>query len=461
MQRAASPRNRILSPHLTLWVDVAALRAQDGIPAGLRDEPPVTRVGSTAMVRTAQVRAVARAGRAHGFAARLLVVAAAFAGLTACQSSGVGSIDTAKELNVAAAATPTPNPNGEVQGTGAVRVAMLLPRSAAGNGQAVAAELRNGALLAMQDFGSDTIQIVIKDEAGQAASAQAAANEAVLEGSSAILGPVFSATVSAASAITLPAGRTMIAFSTDATIARRGVYLLSFTPQDDTRRSINFAVAGGRKSILAFLPNNSEGTLREAVFRQTAGAAGANAHVIKYERSGEAIDQAVDQAAALLATVDSFYIPEGGEIPNAIMQSFRKKGVNTLGKLLIGSGAWETVNIADPMLEGAIYPGRDTANFAAFSARYETAYGAKPGVWAGLGYDAVTLSMKLVQQNGAQNAFTAAAIENPRGFSGINGIFRLRSDGTAERGLAIYRVLSGRAEMLSPAPTSFSRASGS
>ncbi len=352
---------------------------------------------------------------------------------------------------------PTPNPNGEVFGTGPVRVSLLLPKTAPGNGAAVAQELRNGALLALQDFGQDTIQIVIKDTSGQAAGAQAAANEAVLEGSSAILGPVFSASVSAASAITLPAGRTMIAFSTDTTVARRGVYLLSFTPQDDTRRVINFALSQGKRSFLAFLPTSSEGTIREGVLRQSLGASGANLQVVKYERSNESIEQAVAKAAAQLDSVDTIYIPEGGQIPNAIMQNFRRAGANTVGKVVLGSGLWETVKLDDPMLENAIYPGRDISSFESFSQRYQTAYNVKPNVWAGLGYDAVTLIIELVRQTGNFTGFNQAMLENPRGFTGINGIFRLRGDGTAERGLAIYRVLEGRPDVLSPAPKTFSR----
>ena len=390
-------------------------------------------------------------------AAFALLAGAVFLSACTASNSNLG-VDRRAVLGAQPTQTaPTPNPNGEVFGTGPVRVSLLLPKTAPGNGAAVAQELRNGALLALQDFGQDTIQIVIKDTSGQAAGAQAAANEAVLEGSSAILGPVFSASVSAASAITLPAGRTMIAFSTDTTVARRGVYLLSFTPQDDTRRIINFALSQGKRSFLAFLPSSSEGTIREGVLRQSLGSSGANLQVIKYERSNESIEQAVAKAAAQLDSVDTIYIPEGGQIPNAIMQNFRRAGANTVGKVVLGSGLWETVKLDDPMLENAIYPGRDISSFDSFSQRYQTAYNVKPNVWAGLGYDAVTLIIELVRQTGNFAGFNQAMLENPRGFTGINGIFRLSGDGTSERGLAIYRVLEGRPDLLSPAPKTFSR----
>jgi hypothetical protein len=63
----------------------------------------------------------------------------------------------------------------------------------------------------------------------------------------------------------------------------------------------------------------------------------------------------------------------------------------------------------------------------------------------------------LVRTGGPQNAFRPEALESPNGFIGINGIFRLKPDGTAERGLAIFQVEGGVAKQIVPAPTSFSR----
>ncbi|MGI9402395.1 MAG: ABC transporter substrate-binding protein, partial [Rhizobiaceae bacterium] len=156
-----------------------------------------------------------------------LLIASMFA-LSACQSTDLGTGSVQPDFSDTPT-TPSPNANGEVHGQGPVRVAMLLPSTAPGNAAAVASEVRNGALLALQDFGQDAIQIVIKDSSGQAASSQSAATEAVREGAAVILGPVFAANVSAASAITQPTRRTMIAFSTDTSVAKRGVYLLSYT----------------------------------------------------------------------------------------------------------------------------------------------------------------------------------------------------------------------------------------
>jgi branched-chain amino acid transport system substrate-binding protein len=392
----------------------------------------------------------------RGLLLTLLLVTAGF--VTACQSTNnMGLGGSRSDGFEQSSQSPTPNPNGEIIGQGPARIAMLLPQTAPGNAATAAAEVRNGARFAMQDFGNETIELIIKDTAGQTAASQSAATEAVREGSIAVLGPIFAANVSAASAITQPSGRTMVAFSADTSIAKRGVYLLSYTPQDDTRRIIRHALSGNSRSILAFLPRNAEGTLRESVLRQEAGSAGANLRVLKYERSMESIEETVVNATPILDGFDTIYIPEGNDIPNVILQTMRKQGVNVVGKQIIGSGAWESVNLAEPQLENAIYPGRDLSRIDDFNRRYEEEHGTKPTTLAALGYDSVMLVADLLSRLGPDRAFSPEGIENPRGFAGINGIFRLRSNGTAERGLAIYRVTDGEATVLEPAPQSFAR----
>jgi len=52
--------------------------------------------------------------------------------------------------------------------------------------------------------------------------------------------------------------------------------------------------------------------------------------------------------------------------------------------------------------------------------------------------------------------FTPQVLTNPSGFSGIDGLFRFRPDGTNERGLAVLRVEASGAQIISPSPRSFS-----
>ena len=193
----------------------------------------------------------------------------------------------------------------------------------------------------------------------------------------------------------------------------------------------------------------------ENSLRQVAGSSGISIiKMIKYERSGEGIEAAIREAALVHESADSIYIPEGGNVPAAILGALRRTGISVKNKQILGSGQWESVKLSDRNLAGAIYPGRDITKFENFASRYQTRYGGRPGVNAALGHDAVTLSVELIRRN-ADKAFRSDILENPNGFAGINGIFRFRKRGTAERGLAIYKITNGLGQLLVPAPTSF------
>lgn len=378
-------------------------------------------------------------------------------GLAACSSTDSNIRQGLPDNNTSQVAKVlTPNPKGEVIGSGPVRVSLLVPATIPGGAAAVAKELRNGAAMAMQDFGQNQIQLVVKDTKGQAAESQTAAADAVAEGSSLILGPLFAANVSAASGSAQPAGVPMLSFSTDTTVGRRGVYLFSYTPQSDTNRIIRYAASIGRRSVTAFLPQNAEGNLRERVLRQTAGGSGMAVNVIKYERSPAGIEGALQPGVAAAQTSDTIYVPEGGPIPALILSGLKRNGLDLTGKQVLGSGAWESVKTGDAALQGAIYPGRDVKAFNGFATRYQSRFGARPGVQAAIAYDAVTLAAELARINGAQNPYPQSKLESSRGFQGINGAFRIRSDGTTQRGLAIYKIEGGRGTLLEPAVGSFS-----
>ncbi|MEM9843639.1 MAG: penicillin-binding protein activator, partial [Pseudomonadota bacterium] len=59
-------------------------------------------------------------------------------------------------------------------------------------------------------------------------------------------------------------------------------------------------------------------------------------------------------------------------------------------------------------------------------------------------------------QSGRGDALSRGSLIQPAGFQGVNGIFRFRSDGTTDRGLAVVTARNNRLFVLSPAPTSFS-----
>ena len=66
----------------------------------------------------------------------------------------------------------------------------------------------------------------------------------------------------------------------------------------------------------------------------------------------------------------------------------------------------------------------------------------------------MTLAAALAR-NGGPDPYGERALTNVSGFSGADGVFRFRPDGTNERGLAVMEIDNGAAKVISPAPKSF------
>src|SRR5205807_3100353 len=95
-------------------------------------------------------------------------------------------------------------------------------------------------------------------------------------------GPLFAHTVSAAGATARARGVPVIAFSNDANVAARGVYLLSFLPESDVDRVVEYAIANGKRSFAALVPDNAYGSVVEAEFKQVIARKGGR--VVALER---------------------------------------------------------------------------------------------------------------------------------------------------------------------------------
>jgi ABC-type branched-subunit amino acid transport system substrate-binding protein len=348
-------------------------------------------------------------------------------------------------------------PPGATIGTGQVKAALILPLSAAGNAGVAGQAMRNAAEMAVAEFSAPNIQILVKDDGGTAEAARIAAQQSLDEGAEIILGPLFAQSVSFVGQVAQPRNIPVIAFSTDANVASRGVYLLSFLPESDVERIVQYTVSTGKKSFAALIPDNPYGTVVEAAFKQAT--ARRNAQVVALERyphdkAGMAVPvRNVGQAAV---RAEALFIPDGGDAVPDVVQTLIGAGVNTKRLQLLGTGLWDDPRIyATAALGGGWYAAPDGTGYRNFSSRYRARYKQDPVRTATLAYDAVALIAALVKTQGPQR-FSPEVLTNPSGFSGIDGLFRFRNDGTNERGLAVLRVATAGGQIISAAPKSFS-----
>ena len=373
--------------------------------------------------------------------------------LTACTSNPNGLFG--ESTPTTPSPTPTP-PAGTEVGTGQVKVALILPLTAAGNAGLAAQSLKNAAEMAIAERDGQNIRLTIKDDGGTSQSAQQAAQQAIDEGAEIILGPLFGHSVGGVATIARSKNIPVIAFSTDVGVASNGVYLLSFLPESDVDRIVAFAAANGKRSFAALMPDNAYGAVVEAAFKQTVPRHGGRIVALeRYPLDMNRLQGPVRIVAQAASRADAIFIPDGSDAVPSVAKALNDAGVDTKRVQLLGTGLWDDTRVfASPPLQGGWYAAPDSTGFRSFSARYKQRYGQDPARAATLAYDAVTLVIALVKTQGAQR-FTPEVLTSSAGFAGVDGIFRFRSDGTNERGLAVFRVTTNGGEVVSQAPRAF------
>jgi len=351
---------------------------------------------------------------------------------------------------------PTPAQSSSNIGEGKVKVGLILPLSASGNAAVAAQSMRNAAEMALAEFNSPDLQLLVKDDGGSAPGAQQAAQQALDEGAEIILGPLFALTVGPVGQLARSRGIRVIAFSTDANVAARGVYLLSFLPESDVERIVGYAASQGKRSFAALIPDNAYGTVAEAAFKQAVARRGGRVIAIeRYPFDRAQMQGPVRTVAQAAGRADAIFIPDGADTVPTVVQTLIASGIDTKRVQLLGTGLWEDAQIfSNPQLEGAWYAGPDSTGFRNFSARYRSRYGQDPVRTASLAYDAVALVAALVKTQGAQR-FSEEVLTNSSGFTGIDGLFRFRPDGTNQRGLAVMRVSPTGGQIISAPPKAF------
>ena len=334
---------------------------------------------------------------------------------------------------------------------GKLRVGLILPLSAGGNVGAAALSLKNAAELAVSEFNGSEVALLVKDDRGSPDGAAQAAQEVLAEGAQIILGPLLAPTVQAVGQVAKQAGKPVIAFSTDASVASRGVYLLSFMPETEVDRVIEFAATRGKRSVAALIPDSAYGNVVAAAFQEAASRR--NVRVALIERyAAPTVDAGAKRIAQLGAQADALLLPVNAEGINAATAAL---AANKVRLQMLGTAAWDDPRVLqNPGLQGGWFAAPDKAGYANFAGRYRAKYGSEPVRVATLAYDSVFLVNALYVKYGAQ-AFADNVLTNSEGIIGTDGLFRFRLDGTNQRGLAVFQVNNGTATVVSAAPRAF------
>jgi ABC-type branched-subunit amino acid transport system substrate-binding protein len=390
----------------------------------------------------AAARAGAPVGGGMGVGMRTCVVLAGAILLAACTAGGpIGSVlDSGPR-------TP-------------VKIAILTPLSSQGHPGVIARSLKQAAELALFERDTRSLELMVKDDKGTPEGAKAAAEDALKNGASLILGPLYAKSVAAVAPVARKSQVPVVAFSSDRQVAGDGVYLLSFQPGPDVERIVEHAARRGKTRFAALIPQDAFGKVVEPVFRDAvARAKGSIVALRGYPPNANAMLEPLRSIGADIAAaeaqgiaVDALFLPGGQEHLERLARLIPHAKIDTRRIKLLGTGGMDYPNAGrDPALVGAWYPGPDPHGWSEFAQKYAKSYQAAPPRIAGLAYDGVNLAIALAGDSAGQG-FSTAALTRPGGFAGIDGVYRLLPDGTTDRALAILEVQKFGSAVVEPAP---------
>ncbi|WP_424832424.1 penicillin-binding protein activator [Ruegeria sp.] len=380
-----------------------------------------------------------------GKLAKSAAILATAAFLAACEPGGLGggpSINTSK---------PVP-------------VALLVPAGSTNSGdESLARSLENAARLAMSDLQNVQIDLRVYDTAGNATTATAVAQQAVADGAKIIIGPVYSQAANAAGLAVLNDNVNVLSFSNNTSIAGGNVFVLGPTFENTANRLVSYAGQQGKTGMVIVHSNDAAGNQGQAAI---AGALTNsrinNAGTVGYDRSQQGV---INSVPTIKATVDNtgsdsifMTATTAGALP-LLTQLLPETGVSPATVQYIGLTRWDipAQTLELPGVQGGWFALPDPAKATAYRQRYNNTYGEAPHPISGLAYDGIAAIAALVSQ-GNSNALSAAALTQNAGFQGVGGIFRLRPNGTNERGLAVATIQNKQVVVIDPAPQSFSGA---
>jgi branched-chain amino acid transport system substrate-binding protein len=361
------------------------------------------------------------------------------------------------------------------------RIALLAPLT--GTYAAAAPAIVNAVKLGL---GPAAASLDVLDTGSTAQGAAAAAQRAIADGAGLIIGPLTDTEASAVAPVTQPAHVDVLSLTSDSSVARPGLWTLGITPAAQVQALAQAASAQGHGTIAALLPQSPLGDAMGRALQADAASAtvqtyaagsfssmnGALRSLSGYSARRGPIDSQIKQlrgshtvagrqeAARLArspippAPFNALLVAETGSGLGELASLLPYYDVNPGPVLVLGPGLWAANPgvVSGAGFKGALYAAPDPAAAAEFMASYSSAYGGPPAPLAAIAFDAGAIA-RVTTVSGQINQ---AALTNPSGFSGADGVLVLDPDGTVRRGLAVFQVGAGDAQIVQPAPKSLS-----
>lgn len=424
-----------------------------------------------------------RKGVSTGLAAGTFLTLAACSGGGSSSVPGVGGVP------------------GVSEGPGAHDVGLILPLT--GRNAAYGARMRDAAKLALSAKGSPALDVHDTNGPG---GAEQAARDALTRGDAILLGPLTATETGLVAPLAVNAGKPELAFTSDSTQARPGVWVMGLTPEQQVRRMVDAARATGRRTFAAFLPDNAFGhAMGDGLARACRDAGLKDPQIVFHTMDVQNIDDGLKSLSAIetrqpaaptpaptpadVPTGPSAIDPTGAGSLDATSStsaspapSVTPPGTPDAGTtpaaqpVPVPPPPFDALVLADTGLElGRVITALQAdhidssqvqimgpALWKAFDGKLGALHGAwyaAPDAHDRMGYvaqyraiyrqapspvsDFAYDAAALAGSLIRQGGVTTEALTRPDGYMGVDGLFRLRPDGHVTRALAIYQIQRG------------------
>jgi ABC-type branched-subunit amino acid transport system substrate-binding protein len=348
------------------------------------------------------------------------------------------------------------------------RLALLLPFSTSSSRLAQEAQsMYRAAEMAIFARNDTDVLLIALDTKGTEDGARSATKAAISAGADVILGPILANNVRAATSEARRSKTPVIAFSTDQTVAGNGAYLLSFPPEAEVQRIVDYVSSTGATRFAFLGPDSAYGRRVKAAYEDrvkknfgevTAAETyqGNDISVMqtpaqklaRYHAEGEAL--ARDNNNTTPMSFEAILLPEGGTALRSLAPLLPYYDIDPSDVQFMGTSRWaDPDTVREPALSRGLFAGPDKDTQQPFLDAYDRTYGETASTLASLAYDAVMMGAYVADGDPKKRY---ARAENQQGFYGVDGLVSFDSDGRPERGLAVYQILNGRFVVVDPAP---------
>ena len=348
---------------------------------------------------------------------------------------------------------------GSPQDANVLEVAVIAPFS--GDYASLGSSVRNGVILAAEAWNASggvlgtEVQLVLEDSQCDYVEGRAAAQAALDEGVSFIIGAVCSDASEGVAQVASAAGVLQISSaSVDPGLTldaddevRPTVFRVPVTDPDQGVAAAAFArdVLGAERVAIMYADGSPYGSSLSVAFRDAFEAAGGEIVALEaYDQDAESFFENLDPVRA--ADPDLLYLPGYYDVANLLVAQARDYG---LLQPVLGSDGWDSPGLDLDAVDGAYYTTHFFADepspeVQAWVDNYQARYLAPPGALATLSYDAADLLFTAIRTAGIADPLAVAGTLESLTFDGISGEMTFNAVHNPVKSVIVVKANNGR-----------------